>query len=1147
MPKGCRIFAAALVVLCAAAAPGQDKPKPKGPSPYESLDPAILSAALLELRMGEVNDYLIDQLGRSGESIAVKRMRADALIRKATLQGTTLPDRRRLLNQAIAVLREVVSGTENTPDDMAQIKHLEYKLKLAATAGLVRVEPYALRLMYLRASEQDRLDVVRLTARAANLMIEVENEANDLLVEWRADLNKLVTVVPLLRQLHSRMLYQAAWVYLYRGLALPDGLDKRQFLAMAQTAAQKSRQRGLQPYRSRLVQGIAARALGKHADAAKHLSGLNVARVPNDVRIQAMFETARNLAEQGKAQEALQAVDEFSKAASKLVGKSEQLQIELHSAILRSHVYKVQADKETMSKKKKALLDKGFQALVAVIQKHGSRPEVRGTMFDIIARKYGSDVDPSNAGSVKRAHWMALLALSQQRLKQKTEGARGFTEAITMLKEVLKRPDPAATMMRPDAMWYLALAYHELKDNIKAGRMFARLAKEFPTHEHARDAAMNATATFDGVISQRVENKKAVTSAIRKEFIAALNVLLGNDQWVKQTDVASQYYDLGWQNEKLAMGAPADQKLKYQQKAVEAYKKVPQSNLKDYMAAQHQALTLEVEIMAPVKDVPLAVAEGLVSRLTAYSVRTKQEARKLIKPSDKDLKEAFLTWGSRAAFDVATVHYNHMDRQAKAIEMLKALPGLWPDTPVLEESSEFLIRKLVEEGKTPEASEEVEAFTKKHPKRGSQLIDLVIRKIRENIKRLGTDKRMVAKVEAYRKGYQHLAKLLYDNAAKDPNSTPKRMLELKQMYGDALAESGQAQQALELFLECKADEDKKIKAQRDQIDKKINDQIKGMEEKADKEGPRALHKEITKELNEIARAPATGEVRAIALKSGECFTGELTKTPDGYAVKIHIVEKVVTLTDKRKFTGEVTKTTTGYQVKTRDAVLTFLAGEVASIKEPQFKTRAQTFTAGQVELIVPQDDTQTIGLFKANFYLKKKLPPKSSGTATTTTQAATSPATQKNSPEINEAMNLVLDAYVKLMNAQRQARKNALEEDPANFWGLGKSYFALGQYFKALTYFRELSERLDPNKNRQEYWQAQLASCRCAMEGLRQIREKLKENPQKNVEKLRKNTESLEDLQGRMRELEKDDPNKGGLYEEYNLIKARLRALLADS
>ena len=219
-----------------------------------------------------------------------------------------------------------------------------------------------------------------------------------------------------------------------------------------------------------------------------------------------------------------------------------------------------------------------------------------------------------------------------------------------------------------------------------------------------------------------------------------------------------------------------------------------------------------------------------------------------------------------------------------------------------------------------------------------------------------------------------------------------------------------------------------------------------------------------------------------------------------------------------------------------------------SAKKPELRIQRRNLSAKQIELIVPQEDTQAIGLFKANVYLNKKLPAKRAATATTTTttQAATSPATQKNSPEIIEAMDLVLEAYVKLMNAHRRLRKNTLEEDPANFWGLAKSHYALKQYFKALKYYQELAERLDPNKNPEQYWQAQLKACRCALEGLRQTREKLKENPQKNKEKLEKNTESLENLQRSMRQLEEDDPNKGGFYEEYNLIMAELRTLLAE-
>ncbi len=1136
MPKSCHIFVAVWIVLCAAGAPGQVTPQAQ-PGAYDSLDPSVLSAALRELQMWEVHDYLTEQLGAGVGSTAAVLVKAEALIDKAIVRGTALPERRSLLNQAITAIRQIVASTANPPDDKALIKHLGYKLKLAATAGGIRAEPYALRLMYLQGAEQDRRDVVRLTARASSMMIELESETSDLLVEWRADLEKLVTAVPPLRQLHGRVLYQAAWVYLYRGLALPKGQEKKQFLAMARMAAQKCGQRGQRPYRSRLVQGIAARAQGQHRDADKLLLGLNVARVPNNVRIQAMFEAARNLAEEGKSEEALEAVDTFSETRSKLLGESAKLQTDLHSAILRGHVYGVQANKETVVKRKKALLDKAFKALVEVIQKHGANPGVRGTIFEIVARKYGRDVDPADAASIKRAHSMALLALAFERVKQRSGEPNALNEAITMLKEVLGRDDSVATMMRADTIWNMAFAYHELRDNVKAGQKFAELAKKFPKHALAHKAAMNATATFRGIISERIENKKPVSSAIRKEFVAALEVLLGNAQWVKASEVASQFYDLAWQYEKLAMTAPKAEKPDLRRKAVEAYKKVPESNLKDYMGAQHQALAMEVELLDAAKEakeeVPLSVAEDLVKRLTAYAERARLEAPK-VGDKDKDLAKDFMTWGSRAAFNVATVNYNHMDRQDRAMKMLKALPGQWPQTSVLEESNEFLISKLMEQGKAMEASREVEKFIKEHPQRGAQLIALVIQNIREKIKAWSKDLRRVKEVAAYREGYRHLAKLLYDNAAEDPNTTPQQLLNHKQRYGLALTEPGsgkaKAEEALKLFRECKAEEDKKLEVERNRIDKEYVKQIEDMEATKVR-GPRDLHQAINEVIKTIPKAPLTGEARAIVISEIVVRDGKEEET-------------------FRYLTGVVKKAPTGYEVWV-NVVVRF---DPKTKKPPQLKIQQSTFTAAQVKLIVPQDAAQAITLFKANIYLKDLLK-RSSGATTTvaTTQVATTrptqataPAAIKNKAELDEAVMLVLEAYDTLMNVRRMVRKKDLEQDPANFWGLAKSHFALKQYFEALPFYRQLSVRIDPNKNNLAYWQAQLGYCRCALEALRKVKRKLKEDPQKNEKKLKINTERLEGLRAFMRELEIKDPGKGGLIEEYNRIQTELRSLLAE-
>lgn len=1130
MPKSCHIFVAVWVVLCAAGAPGQDRPEAEAEptaqsNAYDSLDPSVLSAALRELQMWEVHDYLTDQLGAGGESVAAALVKAEALIDKAIVKGTALAERRSLLNQAITALRQIVVSTANPPDDKALLKHLEYKLKLAATAGGTRAEPYALRLAYLQGSEQDRRDVVRLTARASSLMIELESEVSDLLVEWRSDLEKLVTAVPPLRQLHGRILYQGAWVYLYRGMALPKGSEKRQFLAMAQTAARKCVQIGQRPYRSRLVQGIAARELGQHRDADKHLVGLNAAGVPRDVWIQAMFEAARNLAEEGKGEEALKAVDRFSTTSSKLLGQKGQLQTDIYSAILRSHVYWVQATRETQSKRKKALLDEAFNPLVEVIQKHGANPGVRGTVFHIIARKYGGDVNPADAASIKRAHTVVLLSLAEERIKQRSGEPKALNEAITMLNEVLGRKDDRlAIMMRADTLWNMALAYHELRDNVKAGQKFAELAKKFPKHALARNSAMNATATFRGIISERIENKKPVSGFIRKEFVGALEVLLGNPEWVKRPEVANQFYDLAWQYEKLAMAAPDDQAL--QKKAIEAYQKVPESNLKDYMGAQHQALAMEVELLAAAKDdVPLPVAEDLVKRLTAYAERARQEAAKAVNAGNKELAKDFMTWGSRAAFNVATVYYNHMDRQDRAMKMLKELPGLWPETPVLEESNEFLIRKLMEQGKAMEAGQEVEKFIKKHPQRGSQLIALVIDKVRAAIKKLEKDPRAAPKVAAYREGYEHLAKLLYDNAAKDPQTTPQRLLRLKQMLADALAGNGKAKKALELFRECKAEEDKKLEAERDRIDKEYVKKFEDMEATKAR-GARALHQAINDVIKTIPKAPLTGEPRAIVIREIVLRDGKEEET-------------------FRYITGDVRKTPTGYVIGVNVVI-------DPETKRPLLKIQQQTFTPAQVKMIVPKDAAQAVALFKTNTYLKKLLDRSGGATTKATTRAttratqATTPAAIKNKAELDEAVILVLEAYYKLMNVRQMVRKRNLEQDPANFWGLAKSHFALKQYSKALPLYRQLTLRLDPNKNLLAYWQAQLGYCRCALEMLHKERQKLKEDPQKNKKKLKMNTEKLEGLRAYLRQLEQEDPQRGNLYKDFNRIEAELKSLLAE-
>ncbi len=336
----------------------------------------------------------------------------------------------------------------------------------------------------------------------------------------------------------------------------------------------------------------------------------------------------------------------------------------------------------------------------------------------------------------------------------------------------------------------------------------------------------------------------------------------------------------------------------------------------------------------------------------------------------------------------------------------------------------------------------------------AQLIALVIRNTRKEIQRLAKDPRMAETLAAYRRGYLTFAKLLYDATLKAPDTTAQGLLDMKQLYGDALVETGEtgdAKEALKLFLECKAEQDKQLKVRHGRIDEGFNAKIKAMEKVA-AAGPEALHRAINHFLKEHPRAYGT---------------------------------------------------------------------EV-------------------------QDSYRATALLRANNYLGTLLD-RSATTAVTTgpTKPATTQATQPlagGGARPEQAANVVMKAYKKLMSTERERRKNNLPQDANTFWGLAKSHFVLKEHYKALKYYSQLARQIRPGTPR--YWEAQLAYCWCALETFRSERQELEKEPEKNGAKLTRNAEKLEELQAFMRQLEKEDPRKGGLYQEYNRIEAELRSLL---
>ena len=1013
--------------------------------PYESLDDGILSKTLRESKMWQLHKYHAAGLSKSGDSVILQLDRATAFIDRATQPGVSESERRKQLNQAIAELRKVVSATKEASAPKATIRHMEYKLKLAITAGYLRPQPYALRMMYLRGGPSDRQNVIRLTTRAEGVLNDLDEQIEELMLEWRGDLEKVVVGIPLLQKLQEKLLYQAGWVYLYRGLALGKGPAGRHALGMATVTARKCISSRLNASHANLIWGIAERGLGRHEKAVQKLQAANAdEKASVAVKMQAMFEMVQNRIDQAsleldrekrvKRYKKIKAMIEvFGDKGLKLLGKENKLQVDIHQAVLCNHVYMQAAKTEKRLKGKTKRLNQARMVFVDFINNHPGNVTAQSTLMDIIARKYGSDLFFKDTEKAKSADSLVLLAVA---MSEKKTSPEAVAKSAKLLKIVLSREDPISKELEPTALWNMALLQNRLKKNIEAGTRFIAIAKQFPQHKLAPKAAEFGVMSFAGVLAEHRKNNKPISGKLRRMFVDALEILLGNAEWIKNPEIAKRFYDLGWQYEKLTDNTDqAAEKIELRRKAVQAYRKVPQADAGEYMDALRLSNELEIKLMDSYPDDAQRVSRAaeLIKNLKQYSKRSVSEAQKAIEAGNTALGKNLRIWGAQADFNVAVATYSYLNQNKQAITMLRDLPKLWPDTPVLEESSEFLIRKLIEQGQTRQAIVEVEQFNRKYPQRSSQLIELVIENIQSAIRLLKSDPRKERQLRGYREGYRQFAKILYDKAVGDPKTPPIRLLDMKQMYGDALAESGGgfAKQALELFLECKSAEDKN----RGTKSKEINDTF-------------------------------DSEIQLVISIGNEPV--KLQKTIDQFIKNIG-----------GKFGPEVKAS--------------FLASN----------------------------------LNKANTYLAKVLARDDGGNTPLTVP---DPGGAKTI--LAQAHRMVLTRYKKLMESQRKAQIDIIEQDANNIWGLAKSYFALEQYSDALEHYKTLVGSLDPNKNPEKYWQAQIGYCQSAMETSR------------------KNPEQLEGLGAYLKQLRKEDSaggkdtHMGGYSSQFNKIESELRRLM---
>ncbi|MBI5723523.1 MAG: hypothetical protein HZA50_06155 [Planctomycetes bacterium] len=184
-----------------------------------------------------------------------------------------------------------------------------------------------------------------------------------------------------------------------------------------------------------------------------------------------------------------------------------------------------------------------------------------------------------------------------------------------------------------------------------------------------------------------------------------------------------------------------------------------------------------------------AELEKPVSELLRMYDQTKpgsDEAARLKNAIDyKQLQES----GSWAEFTALTLLYD-LRNEKQVLPEIDKFPETWPGMPILRNSREYVIRKLVDEGKIKEAISKIQEFQRKYSsKDATDLISLVLSKVRRKINDLqALAKKDTAKkqeLETYVKAYAEFAGTLYDDAKKS-GAEPEKLYPLTQMYGESL-------------------------------------------------------------------------------------------------------------------------------------------------------------------------------------------------------------------------------------------------------------------------------------------------------------------------------------------------------------------------
>ncbi len=565
-------------------------------SAYEQLSMSRLIKQLSQLGMIDLLRAIEADIPAADES--VKALATRGRVRMGLAKAMARPeDQNRLMDEAIVLLRKAADKAEaqddRSPGDRVEMYRI--MLELVTAMGRYRIEnPHILRLRMLLGSEADRKIILKYTKEAVERADYLGDKVPRTLVDWQTDIEIYVMYGPQLEDLQLEMRYNVGWVRLHRAMALPPGGERAELCRNVLSDMKEFRndpESGVMGW-AMYATGIAQRLLGEHAKAEAIFKKVAEDEKENkDLRQRAWFERVHNRIAEGADAKIDKALADFEAGSIAIWGEKKRVIVDLRLVLLKSYRIELAAVKETNVPKRKALFAQAQSELLSFVEKYADRPDLIRSFLEMVNTKFSGDTDLTGAS--------AIVCMARAYAKLASEAPEDKAEAEKLLQRVLSHKDlknpKIAQAIEPGVLYELAFMMNKRKLNIEAAKYFVRLALKYPKHDLAEKSALFAVRSLYGVFAERQTKGKVITSSLRRDYIRALETLLGN--WPKAEGTVKWNFDLAAQCTKLAdLSEEPVVKFYWQIRAIAANENVP-SELLEYMEAQYAALEARSQIV----------------------------------------------------------------------------------------------------------------------------------------------------------------------------------------------------------------------------------------------------------------------------------------------------------------------------------------------------------------------------------------------------------------------------------------------------------------------------------------------------------------------------------------------------------------------